>query len=434
MQQTAPDGATRRARLAISVVFAAHGAASGSFATAIPWIREHLDLSPGWLGIALVFLTVGASAAMSLSARLAHRYSPRPLLAWLSLMCCAGLALPALSPALGWLCLALFVYGCGLGLMDVAMNAHGVQIEERYGRSVMSGLHGVWSVGTLLGGAGGALAAHTGLDGRVHLALVAPVVAVAAVVASRWALDVRAEETAQSGEGEEEPPRFALPARAVLPIGVIGFCAIFAEGASMDWSGIYLRDVTYADPGLAAAAFTAFACTMAVARLVGDAVVRRLGPVRTVRVGGLVAALGSALVVAAGSPPQAVAGFALIGVGIAVVVPLCFAAAGHSGTGSQGQAIAGVATLAYASGLAAPAAVGWIAEATSLTVSFGMVTVLLLGLVFGAGVLRTRPRAAGPAKKPAGDAGDETEDESEYAGGAEPAAAEQPAGPGAASS
>ncbi|HWM36379.1 MAG TPA: MFS transporter [Streptomyces sp.] len=398
MQQTAIDGATRRARWAIAVVFAVHGAASGSFATAIPWIREHLDLSPGWLGIALVFLTVGASSAMSLSARLAHRYSPRPLLAWLSLMCCAGLALPALSPSLVWLCLALFVYGCGLGLMDVAMNAHGVQIEERYGRSVMSGLHGVWSVGTLLGGAGGAFAAHSGVDGRVHLALVAPVLAAAAVVASRWALDVRAEEAARNGEsatsGEEEPPRFALPGREVLPIGIIGFCAIFAEGASMDWSGIYLRDVTDADPGLAASAFTAFACTMAVARLVGDAVVRRLGAVRTVRASGLVAALGSALVVASATPLTAVTGFALIGVGIAVVVPLCFAAAGHSGTGSQGQAIAGVATLAYASGLAAPAAVGWIAEATSLTVSFGMVTVLLLGLVFGAGVLRTKPRPA----------------------------------------
>ncbi len=434
MQQTTPDAATRRARLAISVVFASHGVASGSFATAIPWIREHLHLTPGWLGMALVFLTVGASAAMSLSARLAHRYSPRPLLAWLSLMCCAGLALPALSPALGWLCLALFVYGCGLGLMDVAMNEHGVRIEERYGRSVMSGLHGVWSVGTLIGGAGGALAAHTGLDGRVHLALVAPVAAAAAVVASRWALDVPAQESEPGREDGEEPPRFALPPRAVLPIGVIGFCAIFAEGASMDWSGIYLRDVTRADPALAAGAFTAFAFTMAVARLAGDAVVRRLGPVRTVRAGGVVAALGSALVVAAGSPAPAVAGFALIGVGIAVVVPLCFAAAGHSGAGSQGQAIAGVATLAYASGLAAPAAVGWIAEATSLTVSFGMVTVLLLGLVFGAGVLRTgaKPAAAGPV----GPAGKTSGRDGEREAAAQPSdsGSGTPAGPGAASS
>jgi MFS family permease len=440
MQQTVIEGATRRARVAVSVVFTVHGGVSGSFATAIPWIREHLQLGHGWLGMALVFLTVGASAAMPLSARLAHRYGPRRTLAWLSVMCCVGLTLPAFSPGLVWLCVILFVYGCGLGLMDVAMNAHGVQIEERYGRSVMSGLHGMWSVGTLLGGAGGALAAQSGLDGRVHLGLVAPVLASIAVVASRWALDIREGTTAEKGtaeekdtaaagagtgtgtgtgngtvesegtEAKEEPPRFALPSRAALTVGLMGFFAVFAEGASMDWSAIYLRDVTHADPGLAASAFTAFACTMAVARLLGDAVVRRLGPVRTVRASGLTAAVGGALVVIARTPALAITGYALIGIGVAVVVPLCFAAAGRIPSSSPGQEIAGVATLAYASGLAAPAAVGWIAEATSLSVSFGLVTVLLLGLVLGAGMLRTEARTT--ASGTPGGAAAKTEDAS----------------------
>lgn len=391
-----PGREVRRARLAVAVVFAAHGMASGTFATRIPWIREHLGLSPGWLGLALVFMTVGASAAMPLSARLAHRYGARRALAGVSVVCCAGLVLPPLAPALGWLCLALFLYGCGLGLMDVAMNAQGVRVEERFGRSVMSGLHGMWSVGTLIGGAGGAVAAHAGLDARVHLGLAAPLLAVVAVAASRWTpgvdADTRAGARTDAGAGAEveveAPPRFALPSRGVLAIGVLGFCAVFAEGASMDWSGIYLDDVTGASPGLAAAAYTAFACTMAVARLSGDAVVRRVGPVNTVRTGGVLAAAGAALVVAARTPPAAVAGFALVGIGIAVVVPLCFAAAGRTASAAPGQAIAGVATLAYASGLGAPAIVGWIAETTSLSVSFGLVTVLLLGLVLGARVLR----------------------------------------------
>ncbi|AXK33339.1 MFS transporter [Streptomyces armeniacus] len=387
MEQTGGRQATRNARRAVAVVFAAHGAASGTFATRIPWIREHLDLSPGWLGLALVCMTAGASAAMPLSARLAHRYGPRASLRWLSLLCCAGLVLPPLMPALGWLCVGLFVFGCGLGLMDVAMNAHGVQIEERYGRSVMSGLHGMWSVGTLTGGAAGALAAHAGLDARVHLALVAPVLAATALTACRWTLDIRAPGSAPGDAAGEEPPRFALPGRGVLAIGAVGFFAVFAEGASMDWSGIYLRDVTDAGPGLAAAAYTAFACTMAAARLAGDAVVRRYGPVRTVRAGGVLATAGGLLVVVSRVPGAAVAGYALIGVGIAVVVPLCFAAAGRTQTAAPGQAIAGVATLAYASGLAAPAAVGWIAELTTLSVSFGLVTVLTSGLVLFAGVL-----------------------------------------------
>jgi MFS family permease len=210
------------------------------------------------------------------------------------------------------------------------------------------------------------------------------VLAAAALVAARWTPDVPAERE------EAEPPAFALPSRGVLAIGLVGLCAVVAEGSSMDWSGVYLRQDTGADPGAAAGAYTAFACTMAVARLGGDAVVRRFGPVRTVRAGGVLATAGGLGVVVAGSPWTAVTGFALIGVGIAVAVPLCFAAAGRL-TASPGRSIAGVATLSYASGLAAPAAVGWIAQVSSLSVSFAVVTVLSAGLVLGAGVLRTRP-------------------------------------------
>ena len=374
--------AARGARRAVAVVFAAHGAASGSYATRIPWIQEHLQLSPGRLGLALVLATAGSLAAMPLADRLTHRLGPRAALRWLAAACCAGLVLPVLAPGLPWLCGALFVFGAGLGLLDVAMNAQGVVVEQRLGRPVMSSLHGMWSVGGLLGGAAGALAAHAGLDARVHLALVAPVLTALALVAAHRTPNERA------APGAQEPPAFALPPKGVLAIGLVGLCAVVAEGASMDWSGIYLRQDTGADPGLAAGAYTAFACTMAAARLGGDAVVRRIGPVRTVRAGGVLATCGGALVVVAGSPWAAVSGFALIGVGIAVVVPLCFAAAGRM-TASPGRSIAGVATLAYASGLAAPAAVGWIAQAAgSLSLSFALVTVLVAGLVLGAGVLR----------------------------------------------
>lgn len=397
-----PERASR-ARTAVGAVFLTHGAASGTFATRIPWIREHLGLGPGWLGAALACMTVGAGVAMPPAARLTHRVGPHRALAWVSLLCFAGLALPAAAPALGWLFPALLLYGCGLGLMDVTMNAQGVNVERLQGRSVMSSLHGLWSVGTLLGGACGALAAQSGLDARIHLALVAPVSAAVAVTASRWTPDrvpphadaapPSAADGPEGGPAAEAPPRFPLPGRGAWAIGLVGFCAVFAEGASMDWSGIYLRDVTHAAPGLAASAYTALACTMAVARLAGDTAVRRFGPVRTVRAGGLMSAVGGAVVATARTPAPAVAGYALIGSGIAVVVPLCFAAAGRTAGASPGQAIAGVATLAYAAGLAAPAAVGWIAQVTSLPLSFALVAALLLGLVPGARVLGAAARA-----------------------------------------
>jgi MFS family permease len=381
--------ATKRAHFAIAAVFTVHGTVTGNFATRIPWIQEHLSLSTGQLGFALVFGAFGASVAMPLAARISHRFGMRAALRGLLAMWCASLALPALAPGLPWLCAALFMCGASAGMADVVMNAEGVEVEERLGRSVMSGLHGMWSVGALLGSLVGVVAAHANLDARVHLALMAGVLLTIGVVVCRNVLDLR------PAVGEEAPKRYALPPKSALLIGAVGFCGVFAEGASMDWSAVYLREITNASHGVAAASYTAFACTMAGARLVGDLVVRRFGPVRTVRVGGLLATAGGVLVVTALSQVAAIAGFALIGVGVAVVVPLCFAAAGHSGP-VPSQSIAGVATVTYTSGLVAPAAIGSIADATSLSVSFGLVTVLVAGLTLGAGVLG----AAGGAARP----------------------------------
>ncbi len=374
----------RRAHLTMRATFAVHGAVQGSFATRIPWIKDHLGLSAGALGLALVCPAIGSSLLMPLAGRLMHRYGSRAALRLLMALWCAGLVLPALAPGLPWLCAAMLFYGATSGMADVTMNALGVTVEEHRGRSIMSGLHGMWSVGTLIGAAVGVPAAHAALDGRVHLGVAAAVLVVAAVLITSTAPDVR------PAEDEAAPPRFALPPRAALVIGAIGFCGVFAEGGSADWCAVYLRDIAHASPAVAALAYTAFSCTMATARLLGDLVVRRFGAVLSLRMGGVVSTLGGALVATSRTPAPAVAGFALIGVGISVVVPLCFAAAGRSGP-VPSQAIAGVATVTYTSGLVAPAAIGGIAGASSLSASFALVTVLTLGLVVGAGVVRPRP-------------------------------------------
>ncbi|MFJ5231214.1 MFS transporter [Kitasatospora sp. NPDC088391] len=388
MGETLKD--VQRARVSVALVFAVHGAVTGTFVTRIPWIKDHLDLSPGQLGIALVFPAVGASVAMPLASRIVHRLGARTALQGLLTLWCLSLALPALVPNLATLCLALFLYGATAGMSDVAMNAQGVEVEERLGRSIMSGLHGMWSLGGLVASGFGVLAAHQKVDARLQYAVTAAVLTVLAQIVSRGVLDVR------PAAEEEAPPRFALPPKEALLIGLVGFCAVFAEGASMDWSGVYLRDVTGASDSTAAACFTAFAATMAAARLAGDAVVRRLGPVRAVRLSGAVATTGGLLVVFADRPYVAVPGFALIGIGIAVVVPLAFAAAGRAGT-NPSQSIAGVATVTYTSGLVAPAVVGGIAQASSLTVSFVAVTVLAAALIPAATALRHRRPTDTPA-------------------------------------
>ncbi|MFJ4618865.1 MFS transporter [Streptomyces sp. NPDC088812] len=392
----------RRARYAVAAVFTVHGAVTGSFATRVPWIQDHASVSAGQLGLALAFPALGASVAMPLAGRLSHRFGARSALRGLIALWTLSLVLPSLAPNLATLCLALFTYGATAGMADVAMNALGVEVEDRLGRSIMSGLHGMWSAGALLGSAGGTLAAHLGSDARLHHLLAAAVLTAVGVAACGWVLDL------QPAEDEEPPPRFALPPRSALLIGAVGFCAVFAEGASLDWSAVYLRDRLGSSAGVAAACTTGFTLTMALARIAGDRVVDRYGAVRTVRAGGVLGVAGGLLIVLADGPAVAIGGFALMGLGIAVVVPLCFAAAGRSGP-HPSQAIAGVATITYTSGLIAPSAIGGLAQATSLTVSFLLVTTLAAGLVAFATVLRaggrdrprvSRPDAAVPGPRP----------------------------------
>lgn len=392
----------RRARYAVASVFAVHGAVTGSFATRVPWIQDHAGVSAGQLGLALAFPALGASVAMPVAGSISHRFGARNALRGLIALWTLALTLPALAPDLLTLCLALFAFGATAGMADVAMNALGVEVENRLGRSIMSGLHGMWSAGALIGSAAGTLAAHLGSDARLHHALAAATLTLLGILACQWVLDL------QPAQGEEPPPRFALPPRSAVLIGAVGFCAVFAEGASLDWSAVYLQDHLDTSAGLAAACTTGFTLTMALARLAGDRVVDRYGAVRTVRSGGVLATLGGLLVVVSDRPALAMAGFALLGLGIAVVVPLCFAAAGRSGS-NPSLAIAGVATITYTSGLVAPGAIGGIAQATSLMVSFCLVTALSAGLVVFARVLRagdrdrpkiSRPDAAVPDPRP----------------------------------
>jgi fucose permease len=264
----------------------------------------------------------------------------------------------------------------------MAMNAEGVLVEKTLGRSIMSGLHGCWNIGVLAGSGVSALAALGGIDTRLQFGVEAAVLVAIGVGAARLLLDdPTAAET-------EPPPAFALPARPVLLIGLVGLCAVFAEQAGTDWSALYLHRELGASASVAALAVSAFAVAMATVRLLGDRVVGSLGPVLTVRLSGVCAVCGALAIVVAPGLAVGLAGFALLGIGVAVVVPLVFAAAGRIGA-HPARSIAGVAGIAYGAGLVSPGVIGGIASASSLTAAFGVVACLVAVMALSAGVLRT---------------------------------------------
>jgi len=381
-----------RDRLVVSAIFAVHGAVTGTWTSRIPWVQEHVHAGLGVLGASMVAATVGSLVAMPRAGAVVRRFGHRTALRLLLALWTACLALPALMPDVPALAASLFFFGASAGLADVVMNAAGVRVERRAGKSIMSGLHGLWSVGVLAGSGLGVLCAHAQIGAPAELISVAVVLTVVALILPGLLTDepVAAEAmAAQPKPARRRLPRLPFPSRALLGLAVVGFCAVFAEGACNNWSAVYLVTVAHTNQAIAAFAVTGFACTMAIGRLTGDAVVRRLGPVRTVRFGGIAATAGAVAVVVAGSPLIAVLGFVLTGLGIATTVPLVFGASGRA-TAHAESAIASIAVITYTAGLVADPTVGLLGSAVSLPFAFGVVAVLTSGLVFGAGALREK--------------------------------------------
>jgi fucose permease len=254
------------------------------------------------------------------------------------------------------------------------MNAQGIEVERHLGRPILSGLHGLWSVGLGIGAGLAALAAAIEADPLEHFAVVAVVLAVASLVFLRGLL---AAHRPAPGEPQEEHVMVRWTLALVL-LGVIAFCSFVGEGAASDWSAVYMTQELGASEALGAVAFAAFAVTMAIARFAADPLRGRLGNVVLVRGGSLIAAVGLGLALLVHEPPAAIAGFALLGLGLAPVVPIAFSAAGDLDPRATGRLVGRVATLGYVGSVAGPIMIGWLAEATSLRTALGLVVLLSL--------------------------------------------------------
>ncbi len=381
----------RAQRAGVSVIFTIHGMVQGTFAARIPAIAEHLHLSAGLLGLALLMPAVGSLSLMPRAGWLIHRTGLRTSTQMMLAAWTLALLLPAFAPNLVLLCAGLALFGASSGLADIAMNAQGSAVEQGMGKSIMSGLHGMWSIGVFFGAGLGALAAYFDVGVPVHFTVVSLTLLVIGQVAARTIPRLGPGAVA----AEPEPPRFSLPRGPVLIIGLVAFCAVFGEVAGSDWCGVYLRRILGSGHATAAFGVAVFAISMAGGRLAGDYVVRRLGPVASVRILAIAGTAGAAMILAAVNTVTTIVGFGLMGIGVAIVVPLAFAAAGRIGS-AQGQAgagaaIAGLATVAYGAGLAAPGAIGGLASLTSLRGSFVLIVLLIAVIAASAGALRERP-------------------------------------------
>jgi predicted MFS family arabinose efflux permease len=370
------------ARLSTRLFFLSAGIVNAAWAPMVPFAKARLGLGTASFGAVLIGLGVGAVLIMPVVSWGLSRHGARRCMgASCALLTLVLPLLAILSSPLG-LALALLCFGFGLGGLDAGMNAQAVEVEIASRRPLMSGFHGMFSIGGLTGSLGLTLL----LAGGLSVALSALVVA--AIFLAIWLASLRGllpglEPCAASGR----PSSLRLAVHpVVLLIGGLCFIGFLGEGATLDWSALFLhgKGVATAFGGIG---YAAFSVTMAAGRLTGDRVVKRFGPVPVLRASAIVAAAGWALTVLVPGVAS-VAGFALVGIGASNIVPLLFGAASRVRGVPTSVSIPLITALGYAGMLCGPAIIGFVAAATSLTVALSGVGCLLLLVSLSAGIAR----------------------------------------------
>ncbi|QQA42393.1 MFS transporter [Pelagovum pacificum] len=382
----------RTPRRAVAAMFMLNGSLLGAWASRVPAFVEKFGVSERSLGLLLLCLALGAIVAFPFAGGLSDRLGADRLTRILGAAFTVLICLLPVAPTVGLLGLVLFLCGMTFGAMDVSMNAWAAEVERHLKKPIMSSFHALFSLGSGLGAGSGWIAAATGTGTLPHFLILA-------VIAGPLALWV-AQVPWNSSRGASGPA-FALPKGPLVLVGLFAFCSSLGEGSMVDWSAVLLQSVYGATEAQAALGYAAFSVTMVATRLAGDRITTALGPVNAGRICGSVAVVGALVVIFGGSLATALLGFALLGVGFAVVVPLAFSRAANDPFVPPGQAIAGVATLGYGGLLIGPPAIGFIAEATSLPTAFGLVAVLSVCIVLLAPTLRPpgEPAAGASARE-----------------------------------
>ena len=351
-----------------------------AWAPLVVFAQARTGLGDGALGLLLFCLGGGSIVAMPLAGALAARLGCRRVLVAASLLICITLPLLATLTAVPLLGAALLGFGAGVGSVDGVINIQAVIVERASGRPMMSGFHGLFSLGGMLGSGGVSVLLSAGAS---------PLLASLCIVAFIGAALVVAAPNLLSMGVESGGPAFALPRGVVLFIGVLCFVVFLTEGAVLDWGGVFLSTVRGVDPAEAGLGYAGFATAMTVGRLTGDGLVRQIGPALILVIGGSCAASGLLLATLTPAWEATVLGYVLVGAGCSNIVPVLYTAVGRQSAMPEHIAIPAITTLGYAGVLAGPAMIGLLAQWTSLPTALLLIAALLFGVAASGPVLRT---------------------------------------------
>jgi MFS family permease len=374
-----------KARAAVAATFFLHGFVWGNWAPHIPLVLERLAVGPAVFGAALLAIAGGGVIAMPLAGSLINHYGSANVTRGSGVLLSLAVIPPILAPDLASFIVAAFVFGAGIGSMDVAMNAHGLAAEKELKSPVMSFFHAAYSIGCMVGAFfGGALLDF--VSEPVHALTTAALTLSLLLVAFRYYLPSSLDK-GLSGTS------FAWPTRATIGLGLLCFLGLMAEGSVIDWGAILLRARFALDASTAALGYALFSAGMTLSRLFGDWARVKLGASVLVRSSALLTAFGMTAAVSMPNSYGAIAAFAFAGIGIGNIIPVLFSGGGRLEPSAPGRGIAAVTTLGYLGFLAGPPLIGLVAEATNLSIGLGLTAIAALIIAASARIAR----AADPA-------------------------------------
>jgi predicted MFS family arabinose efflux permease len=367
---------------AVRLQFFVSGFLFATWGVHVPTVRAHYGLDEQSLALTMLAAGVGALCGLAFAGRWVGRWGPQRVALLTGVV--AALALAALLASHAWPVLlgTMGLFGAAGSLYDVAMNAGGSALEAASGRRLMSRFHALFSFGGMAGAAFGSALLRLQVDPVLHLALTGAASVVVVWWATRPVLSVVPHEAPAS---ESRTHASARPRGVLWVLGALAAIGLVAEGAMYDWSVLYMQRELGSTPALAALAYASFSVAMGLARLVGDAARARWPAHRLMTGSALLAAAGMAVALVGRHPALALLCFALVGLGMANVIPVLFAAASRLPGVPAAHGIAAVSSMGYLGFMAGPPVIGFIAQHRSLTAGLGMVVVFALLLAVAGG-------------------------------------------------
>ena len=358
---------TAKARLATRLAFFAAGFSMGCCAPFFPFVKENVSADKSQFGVLLLCLGIGAIIAMPITGILSAKRGSRPmvLLGGLSMVVLLPILVVVNSPII--LALILFLFGAALGTLDVAMNVHGVEVEQIEKRSLMSNFHAQFSIGGLVGAALMTIFLSFGMPLLLSSIIASSITFFAMILTIKRLLIVNSVKQS----------KFMFPKGVVLLLAIFAAIIFLVEGAVVDWGALLIIDLELTPIKSAGVGYILFSIAMVIARLLGDKIIDIIGEFKVLILGVITTIFGILTILLSTLPLFALCGFMLIGLGVANLVPIFFSAAGRQKIMPAEIAIASVTTTGYAGILLGPVLIGYVAEVTTLSIAFSLLIPLV---------------------------------------------------------